>query len=192
MDTAAAQLTGTYQRHEPENNLLYQVLAEHLETFLQQARSSDHTLPWYVERDLRAFLKCGVLAHGFLRLRCPACNDSRLVPFSCKRRTFCPSCMGRRMADTAARLVDQVVPHVPVRPWVLSFPLEIRYRLAWDGPLLSALLRTFMHQLEAYYRDRAQRLGYHHVRGGGVTFVQRFGSALNLNPPLHILLLDGV
>ena len=66
-----------------KHSLLYQVLADHLETFLQQVRTSDHALPWYVERDLRAFLDCGVLAHGFLRLRCPQCNTSRVVPFSC-------------------------------------------------------------------------------------------------------------
>jgi hypothetical protein len=192
METATRPLTGTYQRHQPEHSLLYQVLAEHLETFLQQVRTSDHALPWYVERDLRAFLDCGILARGFLRLRCPECNTSRVVPFSCKRRTFCPSCMGRRMADTAAHLVDQVFPHVPVRQWVLSFPIEIRYRLAYDGALLSTLLRTFMQQLEAYYRSQARRLGYDHARCGGVTFVQRFGSALNCNPHLHILMLDGV
>jgi len=192
MDTASHPLTGTYQRHQPEHSLLYQVLAEHLETFLQQARTSDHALPWYVERDLRAFLDCGILAHGFLRLRCPACNSSRVVPFSCKRRTFCPSCLGRRMADTAARLVDQVFPRVPVRQWVLSFPIEIRYRLAYDGALLSALLGCFLQHLEAYYRGQARQLGYGHARCGGVTFVQRFGSALSANPHLHILMLDGV
>jgi hypothetical protein len=192
MDTATGPLTGTYQRHQPEHSLLYQVLAEHLETFLQQVRTSDHVLPWYVERDLRAFLDCGLLQHGFLRLRCPQCNTSRVVPFSCKRRTFCPSCMGRRMADTAARLVDQVFPRVPVRQWVISFPIEIRYRLAYDGALLSALLRTFLQHLEAYYRGQARQLGYRHARSGGVTCVQRFGSALNLNPHLHILMLDGV
>ena len=42
------------------------------------------------------------------------------------------------MADTAARLVDNVFPeNVPVRQWVISLPLEIRYRLAYDGKLLS-------------------------------------------------------
>ena len=42
-----------------------------------------------------------------------------LVAFSCKGRGFCPSCTGRRMADTAARLVDGVFSvGVPVRQWV--------------------------------------------------------------------------
>ncbi|MBU0641218.1 MAG: transposase, partial [Planctomycetes bacterium] len=74
------------------------------------------------------------------------------------------------------------------RAWVLSLPIEIRYRPGYDGPLLSALLRTFMQHLETYYGDQARQLGYRHFRCGGVTFVQRFGSELHVNPHLHILI----
>ena len=38
-----------------------------------------------------------------------------------------------RMAETAARLTDEILPAVPVRQWVPSTPFEIRYRPAWDG-----------------------------------------------------------
>jgi hypothetical protein len=60
------------------------------------------------------FLECGLLARGFLRLRCGDCGHDKLAAFSCKRRGFCPSCGARRMAQTAAHLVDHVIPHVPV------------------------------------------------------------------------------
>src|SRR5262245_46538316 len=30
------------------------------------------------------------------------CQQELLLPFNCKRRGFCPSCAGRRMAQTAA------------------------------------------------------------------------------------------
>ena len=43
-----------------------------------------------------------------------------------------------------------------------------------------------------WYRRRAQALGYPDGRCGSVTFVQRFGSSLNINPHLHVLMLDGV
>ncbi len=33
-----------------------------------------------------------------------------------------PSCLGRRMADTALHLVNKVIPEVPVRQWVCSLP----------------------------------------------------------------------
>ena len=96
------------------------------------------------------------------------------------------------MADTAARLVDGVLPRVPVRQWVLSFPYEIRYRLAYDGEWVSAVLAVFLRVVGGWYRRQAQALGHDRARWGSVTFVQRFGSSLNLNPHLHVLMLDGV
>ena len=122
-----------YRRREPEKEPLYQILAGHLETFLQQAGTAEHRLPLHVGKEMRAYLECGILAYGFVRARCEDCGANRAVAFSCKKRGFCPSCCGRRMADTAARLVDEVLPRVPVRQWVLSLPYEIRYRLAYDG-----------------------------------------------------------
>jgi hypothetical protein len=67
-------------------------------------------LPQYVERELRAYLKCGILAHGFLRAHCRSCGKDLLVALSCKKRGVCPSCKARRMCGTAARLTDHVFP----------------------------------------------------------------------------------
>ena len=41
-------------------------------------------LPAFVTRVLRAYLRCGVLDHGCLHLRCPRCEDDTVVAFSCK------------------------------------------------------------------------------------------------------------
>ncbi|MDY0063241.1 MAG: transposase zinc-binding domain-containing protein [Myxococcota bacterium] len=51
------------------------------------------------------------------RARCAACKHDFVVPFSCKTRGLCPSCNTRRMVETAAHLVDHVIPRVPVRLW---------------------------------------------------------------------------
>ena len=75
---------------------------------------------------------------------------------------------------------------------MLSFPYEIRYRLAWDGEWVSAVLAVFLRVVGGLYRRQAQALGHDRARWGSVTFVQRFGSSLNLNPHLHVLMLDGV
>jgi len=40
---------------------------------------------------------------------------------------------------SAARLVYDVVPRVPVGQWVLSLPHRLRYLLAWDHDLSRAL-----------------------------------------------------
>ncbi len=142
---------------------------------------------------MRAYLECGVLAHGFLRVHCDACGHDRLVAFSCKGRGFCPSCGGRRMADTAAHLVDRVLPEVPVRQWVLTLPYPLRYRCAWNAKLTTDVLRCFLLAVFADYRRRAKRdLAIKGGACGSVTFIQRFGSALNLTPHFHTLVLDGV
>jgi hypothetical protein len=151
----AAAGPAVYRSRAPESEPLYQVLAGHLETFLARQRAADQPLPRYVEQELRAYLQCGILAYGFVRARCAACGESRAGAFSCKKRGFCPSCLGRRMADTAAHLVDQVLPPVPVRQWVLSLPFELRYRLAWDGGLLSRVLAAFLRVVLGWYRTQA-------------------------------------
>ncbi|MDH3602803.1 MAG: transposase zinc-binding domain-containing protein [Candidatus Tectomicrobia bacterium] len=72
-------------------------------------------LPAYVQREFHDYLQCGILTHGFLRLGCDTCKNEVLLAFSGKRRGFCPSCAGRRMAQTAAHLVEGVMPWVPTR-----------------------------------------------------------------------------
>ena len=100
---------------------LYHVIADHLETFLASLDADpDATgLPASVQREFYDYLQCGILAPGFLRLGCDACKKELLVPFSCKRRGFCPSCVARRMAPTAAHLVACVISWVPTRQWVV-------------------------------------------------------------------------
>src|SRR5262249_9686865 len=84
--------------------------------------------------ELLAYLRCGLLEPGCVRVRCLRCTDEMVVAFSCKGREFCPSCGGRRMSALAAQLVEHVIPHMPVRQWVLSLPWSLRYQLALDAP----------------------------------------------------------
>jgi hypothetical protein len=71
-----------YIPHRPEQTLLHRVIREQIESFLVRSRNRGHPAPRFVEQELRAFLRCGVLAHGFLRLHCDDCCCDRLVPFS--------------------------------------------------------------------------------------------------------------
>ena len=178
----------------PRSTVLHRVVRENLETFLREAadRTDGGGLPRFVEREFREFLTCGVLAHGFARVRCEGCAYERLVPFSCKRRGFCPSCGGRRMAEQAAYLVDHVLPHVPVRQWVLTLPYRLRYLLAWNHTLCRAVLGVAVRAVLGFYRRRARRTGVRDGRSGAVTVIQRFGGGLQLNVHFHALLLDGV
>jgi hypothetical protein len=151
-------------------------------------------LPAYVQREFYAYLQCGILAHGFLRLGCDTCHHELLVPFSCKRRGFCPSCAGRRMAQMAAHLVEQVLPWVPTRQWVVSVPIPLRYWMACSQDLTAQVHTIIRATIGQYYVNQAVQRGSERaiVHPGSVTFIQRFGSALNLHVHYHLLFLEGV
>ncbi len=76
----------TYCRH---SQCLVQ---QHAASFIAHTEASTGgELPRFIKEEFDAFLECGILAHGFLRLRCGACGHDKLLAFSCKRRGFCPS-----------------------------------------------------------------------------------------------------
>ena len=63
-----------YERHRPEQTVLYQLVQENVETFLAQVETETGSgLPDFVKDKFDTFLECGILAHGFLRLRCANC-----------------------------------------------------------------------------------------------------------------------
>ena len=177
-----------YQRRRPEDNLLYQTVAAHLNTFLAELAEEGKSLPKHVEQELWSYLRCGVLAYGFLRLKCEGCKAEQFVAFSCKKRGFCPSCGAKRMTETAHHLVDNILPNAKVRQYVLSVPVPLRYWMASNNKLLAKIHRIFASEIEKHYLKKHS----HRSRSGSICFVQRFGSALNLNVHFHMLQLEGI
>ena len=188
-------MAAVYVPRSPTTGVLYGVVRTHLTDFLAavDAQTDGSGLPGFVVNEFRKFLRCGVLAHGFARVRCGHRAFERLVPFSCKGRAVCPSCGGRRMAERAAHLVDRVLPaDVPVRQWVLSVPHRLRYRLAYDHRLCRTVLHVSVRALRSAYRRQARRQGLAGGETGMATSVQRFGGAVNVHLHFHTLVLDGV
>ena len=146
--------------------------------------------PRYVRKEFDEYLKCGRLERGFLRLRCDTCHADRLLAFSCKRRGFCPSCGARRMAESAALLVDEILPQQPMRQWVLSVPYPLRFLFASQPAIMGKVLSIVYRTISTHITKKA---GYtkNMASTGAVTLIQRFGSALNLNVHFHMLFLDG-
>jgi len=180
-----------YYRHQPEQTELYSIIAKHYPRFVDEIERSGGYLPKFVRQEFEDYLKCGLLEHGFLRVKCDSCCHEHLVAFSCKRRGFCPSCGARRMVESAAHLVDHVFPEAPVRQWVLTFPFPLRFLFANDPSALSAVLTVVHRALSTFVVRQSGFALSSGARTGAVTLIQRFGSALNLNVHLHMLFLDG-
>ena len=176
--------------------MLHPCIMRHWPLVRDRFEAMDRPLPPFVEREFESYLRCGALEYGFARIHCPGCGHERLVAFSCKGRGFCPSCGGRRMHEGAAYLCNRILPEVPLRQWVLTFPKVLRYLLAYDGKLCRAASHAATLEIFRFQRLQARRqLGLPTARcahPGALVAVQRFGSALNLNVHFHSLLLDGV
>jgi hypothetical protein len=198
--TAFAWNNTRYVRRSPESTLLYKVVQENLRSFEDLCREEGKHLPLHVTKEFEAFLKCGVLAHGFLRFRCTDCKHERLVAFSCKKRGFCGSCGARRMAETAAHLTDSVFPtSTIIRQWVLSMPVPLRYMCARNSKLQGKILRftnsviaraikkSVQRRLDEKYPNNKIR----NLEAGAVTLIQRFGGHVNLNVHFHSLHVQG-
>ncbi len=194
--TYAATTSGTakgyhYSRHKPEETTLYKIIQNNWLSFQAQVESdTGYPLPDFVTKEFEEYLRCGILAHGFLRAQCESCHAEHLVAFSCKRRGFCPSCGARRMSETAAHLVDSVLPMKPIRQWVLSFPFQIRLCLAVRPKIMARTLEIAHSVISSYYRKKAG-LPKTKSMAGAVTLIQRFGGSLNLNVHFHQLYIDG-
>ena len=171
------------------DRLLYQLVRKGWFSFQEQLEESGRFLPRFVEREVEKFLSCGDPVEGFAWLQCQQCETNELVTFSCKGRGFCPTCGGRRMNASAGRWVDDVFPRVPVRQFVLTVPWAKRWLLARKPELARGMLAIGLREIQRWMRQRTRRWN---GKGGSVTMIQRFGSALNLNVHFHALVIDGV
>lgn len=139
-------------------------------------------------RSSRSTPRCRLIVRGFLRVRCDSCHAEDLVPLSCKKRGFCVSCGGaRRVAESAALLVDEVSRKRRMRQGVLSVPYPLHFPFASRPEVMGRVLGIV-------YRcsDREGGVLTKTAQTGAVTLIQRFGTALNLNVHFHMLFLDGV
>src|SRR3989442_4405609 len=98
------------------------------------------------------------------------------------------------MAQTAPHLVECVIPWVPTRQWVVSVPIPLRYWMAASQDMTATVHTIIRTTIGQYYVNQAVKRGLERqkVQPGSVTFIQRFGSAINLNVHYHVVFLEGV
>jgi len=62
------------------------------------------------------------------------------------------------MNDSAAFLVDHVLPQQPVRSWICTLPWELRYLAGYDQQLAGELVGAFVNSVLDSLRRRAKRV----------------------------------
>jgi hypothetical protein len=190
MATAPA---GIYRPRHPERTVLYRVLAQHFERFVQvyeeRFAPTRGPLPPGAQEAVNRYLDCGILACGFARVRCGECGHDYFVAFSCKLRCICPSCHMKRELIWAEWAGQELLEEVPHRQVVFTIPKRLRPYFRYERELLGNLAGCAWRALRlwvlAYFEDET-------AVPGAVGFIQTGGELLNWHPHVHLLVTDGV
>ncbi len=164
----ACAVPGVYKPRRPQTSPLFRLVSDHFRAFhaAYEERFAETYGDWrpVVREVADKFLECGVLDHGFARVRCGACTHEYLLAFSCKARYFCPSCHAKRMAVWTLWLEDSLlVAGVPHRQVVLTIPKRLRpwclYRRTLLGDLARVAARTVTTAVRALTGEPALAVG---------------------------------
>ena len=152
--SASCPARGPYLPRRPQASPLYRVLADHfaaLERVHEERFEPSHgPLRAAARRAVGRFLDCGLLEHGFARVRCATCRAEFLVAFRCKGRHFCPSCHARRLAEWSLWLDERLLAPVAHRQVVLTLPKRLRVHFLYDRRRLGLLSRVAARTLHGY------------------------------------------
>ena len=122
---------------------MFRLVSQHVDEFLRvydERFAQEHgPLRPVVERVLRGFIRCGIPRHGFARVLCDTCRVTYAVPFSCRTRSFCPSCEKKRALLWAEWVRGELLEAVAHRHVVFTIPRLLRPLFRRRRELLSEL-----------------------------------------------------
>ena len=192
MPDTASVARGVYKPRRPQASPLFRLVSDHLlrlQTVYDERFAREYG-PWrpVVAQVADKFLACGVLDHGFARIRCDDCAHEYLLAFSCKCRYVCPSCHAKRLAIWTQWLDTTLLAPVPHRQVVRTIPKRLRASCLYRRRLLGEIARVAARTVTAAIRTLT---GERDLAVGIVACLQTHGSRANGHPHLHRLVTDG-
>ncbi|WP_460478575.1 IS91 family transposase [Enterococcus avium] len=138
-----------------------------------------------VKREVKKFRDCGDLKKGYRLFVCEGCHDVKKVAFRCKGK-FCPTCAtgeSQRWAEVAANDLFTVT-HRHVIFTIDEGLREIFLKEKYRKELLKGLMDEAARILLDFFRK-------HHIQAGVVATLRTFGSQLEYNPHVHLVVTMG-
>ena len=183
-----------YARRSPEQSVLYRAIfhyAEELERVWDERFQAKYgVLRQEVIDAFRAFLDCGIVAHGCARAYCAECHHTMLISLSCKRRGLCPSCDAKRSLIFAEHLHENVLPALPLRHLVFTLPKRLRVYYKYNRNLCKHLYTSAWNAWQSFSLSKFPELT--EAKPGAVMALHTAGDLLNFHPHVHTIMLDGV
>ncbi|UMX63465.1 transposase zinc-binding domain-containing protein [Klebsiella pneumoniae] len=152
----SAHTGSRYARHAPERTLLYALVEAHYPDFIARIEAEGRSLPGYVREAFDAYLRCGVLEHGFLRVVCEHCRAERLCGLLQQEARVLPEL--RRAThgrECAAPGRGGVRPRGLCGNVVLSFPHPLRFLFASKPEAIGPVLGIVQRVIAGWLADQA-------------------------------------
>jgi hypothetical protein len=164
-------------------NILKQIFFDkhrHWDSFVEKHK--EHIRP-NVIKEVQKFRGCGDPRNGFKILVCEGCHDIRRVPYRCKGR-FCTTCSCGETEEWSRVLMEDVF-QVHHRHVVFTIDEGL-----WSVFLLHRkMLKEFMDEAVRIIKEHFEKK--HKITPGIIAGLHTFGSRLNFNPHVHMLVTMG-
>lgn len=136
-----------------------------------------------VKREIAKFRKCGEKEAGFTLFACPMCGEMKIVPHTCKGR-FCTSC-ATGYTQEWSRETSRRMFNVPHRHIMFTIDERLWEIINRHRELLKDLMDLAVNILLEWLKKRGK------VQSGAMVGIHTFGSRMNFNPHVHILVTEG-
>ena len=159
------------------------ILKDHWDNFL---KIYNKRIRKNVKSEIEKVLKCKDIKNGYIEFRCPECNVSKKVGFTCKSR-FCTSC-GKVYTDRWVQNMLGNLINVRHRHIVFTIPEELRNFFAIDRQRLKILPKCAAQAVTSwmYTLNKSEEF-----TPGIVTVIHTFGRDLKWNPHVHMMVTEG-
>lgn len=132
------------------------------------------------------FLKCKTFLLGYSVYKCHICDKEKVAPNTCKTR-FCSSCGNKYNEDRAISIFSKLFKwhhrHV-----VFTIPEDLRGVFQNNRKLLNLLFQASAITIKYWFKEKYKK---YNLIPAFISVLHTYGRALNWNPHIHMILLDG-
>lgn len=166
-----------------ETNILRRIFFDehkHWEQFIEKYGTRIRPI---VVKEVEKFRDCGNPKNGFKLLVCEGCNDVRIVPYRCKGR-FCTTCSSGETEEWSRMMAEDVM-QVNHRHVIFTIDEGLRVIFQKHRHLLKPLMDEAVRIIQEWFKIKFK------VTPGVIAGLHTFGSRMNFNPHVHMLVTMG-
>jgi len=166
-----------------ETNILKRIFFDHHQHWEAFKRKHGTKIRSVVIKEVEKFRDCGNPKNGFKLFVCEGCHDVRKVPYRCKGR-FCTTCSVGESEEWSRLLTDDVL-QVNHRHVIFTIDEGLREIFLLHRHLMKDFMDEAARLIMDFFYKKAK------VKPGIIAGLHTFGSRVNFNPHIHMLVTMG-